>query len=266
MHFFLKSIIAILLFHFSMVTTNAQQELPLYKGKIPDSRPSLNEETRTTSEGILRIHNVSEPTLTAYFPPKEISNGAAIVICPGGGYSILAAEHEGSKVAEKLTEMGITAFVLKYRLPDDRTMLHKETGPLQDAQEALKMVRKNAVKWKVDPARVGILGFSAGGHLASSTGTNPSAIAGKKISHDKKPDFMILVYPVISFTDSIGHLGSRERLLGTNPDPHKIILYSGELQVTTETPPTFLIHAKDDGGVSVKNSILYYEALKKKGI
>ena len=187
-----------------------------------------------------------------------------MVICPGGGYGVLAASHEGADVAKQFNEWGVTAFVLKYRIPDDRIMTDKEIGPLQDAQRAIQWVRENAAKWKVDPSHIGIMGFSAGGHLASTEGTHftHELIANKKHT-SLRPDFMILIYPVISFTDSIGHIGSRENLIGKNPSPEKIIEYSNELQVNANTPPAFLVHAGDDDAVKVQNSLYFYNALQK---
>lgn len=241
-------------------------EIPLYPKTIPNSKPVANEESQETSGGILRIQKVSQPTLTIYLPPKELATGTAVVICPGGGYRILAADHEGHAVAKKFIELGVAAFVLKYRLPDTLTMDHRELGPLQDAQQALALVHKNAREWNIDRKQIGIMGFSAGGHLAATTGTNPSIVTGKKIPDRMKPDFMLLVYPVISFMDSVGHSGSRENLIGKNASESVKIKYSNELQVTKKTPPTFLVHAKDDGAVNVKNSLLFHEALKRQGI
>jgi acetyl esterase/lipase len=160
--------------------------------------------------------------------------------------------------------MGIAAFVLKYRIPDTATMINKETGPLQDAQRAIQLIRDNAKKWGINKNRVGIMGFSAGGHLASTAGThfNNSYINNPK-EINLRPDFMILVYPVISFTDSIGHSGSRDQLIGKNPSTEKIKEYSNELQVTKKTPPSFLVHAKDDDAVNVQNSLQFAAALTK---
>ena len=252
--------------HFVTIELIMAQEIPLYSGSIPNSIKAANEEYADSSRGILIVHKVSVPTLTIFLPSKEKSTGAAVVICPGGGYGILAAGHEGFDVAKKLNELGVAAFVLKYRIPDNKVMIEKELGPLQDAQKALEMVRKNARKWNVDPKRVGIMGFSAGGHLAATVGTNPSLVAGRRIKKTARPDFMILIYPVISFTDSVGHIGSRNQLLGKNPPHPKVILFSNELQVTDKTPPAFLVHAKDDDGVSYKNSMLYHKALQQHGI
>lgn len=242
----------------------SQTVISLYRDSIPNSKEVVDEEkTDTAGDGILRISKVSRPTLTVYFPPKEKATGAAVIICPGGGYRILAAGHEGHDVARRFNEMGVAAFVLKYRLPDDQTMINKEIGPLQDAQRAIQFVRENAKKWRIDESKIGIMGFSAGGHLASTAGThygksyidNPNKIS-------LRPDFMILVYPVISFNDSIGHTGSRENLLGKDAPVEKIHLYSNQSQVTANTPPTFLVHAKDDP-VKVQNSLVFADALAK---
>lgn len=249
----------------SVITARAQKEIPLY-GVIPNSKPAENLEKGETDEnGILRISNVSIPTLTIYQPQK--SNGTAIIICPGGGYKILAASHEGSDVAKILNEWGVTAFVLKYRIPDDRTMLDKSIAPLQDAERAMQIIRENAKAWSINTKKIGIMGFSAGGHLAASLSTryqealitNPSKISFR-------PDFSVLVYPVISFTDSIGHKGSRENLIGKKASEFKLKKYSNELNVNKKTPPAFLVHAKDDKGVSYKNSEIYAAALRANNI
>ena len=248
-----------------MFIAKAQTTINLYTEKVPNSIPSTEEEkTETDQKGILRISKVTVPALTVYLPPKEKANGTAVIICPGGGYGILAAGHEGVDVAKRFNEMGVTAFVLKYRLPSDKIMVNKEIGPIQDAQRAIEIVRTRAKEWNINKNKIGIVGFSAGGHLASTAGThfqNNYLNPGKKAN--LRPDFMILGYPVISFSDSIGHRGSRNNLLGENPSPEKIIEYSNELQVTKNTPPTFLVHAMDDKAVPVQNSVNFYEALQK---
>lgn len=244
---------------------SAQKEMPLYD-VVPNSKPADNiEKSETGTDGVLRIQNVSIPTLTMYTPEKP--NGAAVIICPGGGYAILAASHEGSDVAKKFNEWGVTAFVLKYRLPDDKIMLDKSIAPLQDAERAIQMVRQHAKAWGVNPKKIGIMGFSAGGHLAASLSTRyreALIVNPKNISF--RPAFSILVYPVISFTDSLGHLGSRTNLIGKNPSPFKITRYSNELNITSKTPPAFLVHAKDDKAVKYENSLVYYERLRKYNI
>ncbi|WP_018627403.1 alpha/beta hydrolase [Niabella aurantiaca] len=244
------------------ITANAQQEVPLYT-TIPNSIPAENiEKAVTGADGLTRISNVSVPTITVYQPAGAKPNGPAVIICPGGGYAILAIGHEGVQVAEALNEWGVTAFVLKYRLPDDRTMADKSIGPLQDAERAIQWVREHAKDYHIDPRKIGIMGFSAGGHLAATLSTHYGETLidnPKKIS--LRPDFSVLVYPVISFTDSLMHRGSRDRLLGKTSTPEAVKKYSNELQVTKETPPAFLVHAKDDKGVPWKNSQRYYEAL-----
>jgi acetyl esterase/lipase len=247
----------------------SQQTMPLYELNIPNSRSVGYEESSEISgdSHILTISKVTKPTLTLFLPAAEKSNGAAVLICPGGGYQVVAIGREGYDVAKKLNEAGIAAFVLKYRIPDDQSMINREIGPLQDAQRAMQIIRQNASRWHIDKNRVGILGFSAGGHLASTAGTHLNQVVIENLNHvNLRPDFMILVYPVISFTDSIGHIGSRNQLIGKNPSADKIWAYSNEFQVTPKTPPAFLVHAKDDDAVSVKNSIYFYEALKKNSI
>jgi len=246
---------------FMKLNVAAQKVMPLYTDSIPNSRITPDEET-TSNNGVLIISKVSRPTLTAYLPPKEQANGTAVIICPGGGYSVLAAAHEGSDVAKEFTRQGIAAFVLKYRIPDDATMVNKEIGPLQDAQEAIKTVRERAKEWNIDTKRIGIMGFSAGGHLASTAGTHyTKAVIANPNNTSLRPDFMLLIYPVISFDDSVGHRGSRDNLIGKNPSEEKKKYYSNELQITGDTPPSFLVHATDDDVVKVENSILFYESL-----
>jgi acetyl esterase/lipase len=203
-----------------------------------------------------------KPTLAIYLPPK--ANGAAVVVCAGGGYGGLAITYEGYDIAKWLNEHGVAGFVLKYR--------HRGTGyghpsPLDDAQRAIRTVRARAKEFGVDPARIGILGFSAGGHLASSAGTHFDA--GRPDASDpidrasSRPDFLILCYPVISFTTPFAHAGSRKNLLGENPDPKLVEKFSNELAVTSDTPPVFLWHTDEDSGVPPENSVLFYLALRK---
>ena len=207
-----------------------------------------------------------KPLLTIYLPAKEKATGAAVVICPGGGYGHLAMDHEGHQIAQWLNSFGVAGFILQYR--------HSRSGagyghpaPLQDAQRAVRTVRARAKEWDVDPARIGILGFSAGGHLASSAGTHfQNRYSEAKDSIDRvscRPDFMILIYPVISFTEPFTHKGSRRNLLGNDPERELVENLSNERQVTAQTPPTFLVHGNDDKGVPVENSIFFYLALRK---
>ncbi len=255
----------LIFFIFFVKISNAQEIIQLYPGEIPNSKVSTNEEQQTGNDLVDTVtRKVSVPTLTIFRPFKNHSNGSAVIICPGGGYGVLLTKREGSDVAKAFTKLGVTAFVLKYRLPDDKTMKDKSIGPLQDALQALKMVRQNADKWNVDITRIGIMGFSAGGHLASTAGTHFETNLIENSENIKlRPDFMILVNPVISFSDSIGHIGSRKNLLGESPTIEKINFFSNELQVNQSTPPTFLVHAGDDTVVSPENSFSFYHALKR---
>jgi acetyl esterase/lipase len=244
----------------------AQETIPLYADSIPNSRPGPDEEYIDTTRDVLIIHKISRPTLTIYLPPKSKNTGAAVIICPGGGYSVEAAGHEGADVARKFNEMGIAAFVLKYRIPSDLTMVDRSIGPLQDAQRAIQLVRSNAKKWKVNKSKIGIMGFSAGGHLASTAGTHfEDAYITPMRRISLRPDFLVLIYPVISFRDTIGHTGSKNQLIGANASKDKVDEFSNELYVTPNTPPTFLVHAKDDF-VKILNSQLFAEALNKNGV
>jgi acetyl esterase/lipase len=244
---------------------HGQESLPLYPGEIPNSKPSADKEKRAVREnGMVIIEAISIPTITVFLPKKPATSRSAIIIFPGGGYHINAIKHEGLDVAKKLNEFGIAAFVVKYRIPNDATMINKEIGPLQDAQQAMTIVRENAAKWNIDPNKTGTMGFSAGGHLASTAATHfkKSRIENSN-GTNLRPDFLILGYPVISFNDSIGHIGSRNNLIGKSPAAGKIRQYSNELQVTADTPPTFLIHASDDKVVLPANSIVFFEKLLK---
>jgi acetyl esterase/lipase len=204
------------------------------------------------------------PTLTPYFPQKEKATGAAIIVCPGGGYSHLA-EHEGRPVAEWLNTLGITAFVLKYRLGPR----YHHPAPLQDAARAIRTLRAHAAEWSIDPNRIGILGFSAGGHVASTIGTHFDA--GKQNDSDpiermsSRPDLMVLIYPVITMKQ-FTHAGSKQLLLGQNPSADLVTLMSSDEQVTKETPPAFLVHTANDPAVPVENSLRFAEALRKVGV
>lgn len=258
----LKISIMALSIGFSLIT-KAQTILPLYDHEIPGSKPSADKEkTETGIDGIVRVSGISRPTIAVYMPEKKNAANSAVIIFPGGGYGINAIKHEGWDLAEYFNEKGIAAFVVKYRLPDSGTMVFPETGPLQDAQQAITYVRNNAAKYDVDPSKIGVMGFSAGGHLAATASTH---YRYSENAASVRPDFSLLIYPVISFSDSIGHKGSRTNLIGKKPTPEKIELYSNELQVDAHTPPAFLVHAKDDG-VSYMNSVVYEEALKKNNV
>ncbi len=243
---------------------HAQDIRLLYPEKIPNSLPyEMKEVTVMNPDGTFKgYRKVSQPTLEVFLPDSSITTTKAVIICPGGGYISESYKGEGILIAEAFNRQGIAAFVLKYRLPSDSIMQDKSLGPLQDAQQAIKFVREHAEQWKIDPHKVGIMGFSAGGHLASTAGThfNVSYIPNKE-NTSLRPDFLILAYPVISMTDSLAHMGSRNNLLGSQPAIEQIRFFSSEMQVTADTPPTWLMHAGDDTSVPVENSIRFYQAL-----
>lgn len=249
-------------FAYAAFTKKAQPEIPLYK-IVPNNKPVAEKENFTVRDNVTRIAKVSNPTLTVFKPAKP--NGKSVIICPGGGYLILAFDKEGTRVAEEFNKWGVTAFVLKYRLPDDSINVERSLAPLQDAQQAIRLVRNNAKEFGVDKNKIGIMGFSAGGHLASTAAThfNFKADASNSDTTSARPDFAILIYPVISFDSTFGHKGSRNNLIGANATKEKTDFYSNELQVTATTPPVFLIHAGDDATVPVENSIRFYQACIK---
>ncbi|MFK7979027.1 MAG: pectate lyase, partial [Saprospiraceae bacterium] len=243
------------------------EEIPLYKGNIPNNKNELNtERIEYRKKGGRAIHNVAIPTLTIFKP--KFPNGKAVIICPGGGYARLAFDKEGVLVAQALNRDSITAFVLKYRIPQDDINMDKSIAPLQDAQQAIRYVRKQASFFDVNPNQIGIMGFSAGGHLAASAATHFTTLADitESDTTSVRPDFTILIYPVISFTDTLTHLGSRRNLIGDNPTLSSITHWSLEQQVSATTPPTFLIHAGNDKGVPVGNSLAFYQACLDKNV
>jgi acetyl esterase/lipase len=205
------------------------------------------------------------PTLTVYRPQPDKANGAAFVVCPGGGYGGLAADHEGRQIGEWLSSLGVTAFELHYRLSP-----YRHPVPLIDVQRAIRTVRAKSGEYGVDPHRVGIFGFSAGGHLASTAATHfndrPIEPADDIDRQSARPDFTVLAYPVITFDDAHTHKGSRKNLLGDDPDPALVQSLSNENAVTKETPPTFLFHTSEDTAVPPENSVLFYTACRKAGV
>ena len=244
-------------------TGQTQQEVLLYNSSIPNSKLTPNKESSVTMDDVIRISKVSVPTLTIYKAADP--NGISVIICPGGGYEILSFDLEGTRVAEEMNKWGVTAFVLKYRLPDDISNMDRSIAPLMDAQQAIRLVRSKATEWGLGKNKIGIMGFSAGGHLASAAATHftSNADATNKDTTSVRPDFAILIYPVISFDSAITHKGARNNLIGATASAAQIKLYSNELQVTAQTPPSFLMHAGDDDSVPVENSIRYYQACIK---
>src|SRR5262249_53653163 len=213
--------------------------------------------------GAKGTEDADKPSLTIFLPPEGKANGAAVVVCPGGGYQFLAVDHEGKQIGEWLTKRGVTAFMLKYRIAPR----YRHPAPLQDAQRAIRTVRARAKEWNVDPKRIGIWGFSAGGHLASTAGTHFDD--GKPGASDPiekvscRPDFLTRVCPVTTREPPFAHLASPNNLLGKNPDPKLVESLCNDKQVTDKTPPTFIFHTDEDKGVPPENAILFYMALKK---
>ncbi|WP_345949624.1 alpha/beta hydrolase [Mucilaginibacter sp. PAMB04274] len=250
----------------NLLSAKAQTVVPLYK-IVPNAKESSVREVNDTTVKRGKVSKVVFPTLTAYLPDAALANGTAVIICPGGGYSYLVVNDEGRNVARELNTRGIAAFVLKYRLPNDETMQNKEIGPLQDAQRAIQIVRQRAGEWHIAPDKIGIAGFSAGGHLASTLSTHyQKALIANPDNVSLRPDFSILVYPVISFQDSLLHKGSKKALIGENASAEKTKEYSNEMQVTDNTPPAFLIHSANDKVVPVGNSINYFKSLSAHGV
>ena len=227
--------------------------------KAPEGTPviSLYEDSSLAS---IESDELDAPRLFLFTLPDATAPTPAILICPGGGYGHLAMAHEGYDVAQWLNSHGIAAVVLQYRIAPNR-----HPAPLQDAQQAMRLIRKNADEWNINPDRTGALGFSAGGHLVSTLGTHFSAIDGQE-TIASRPDFMILLYPVISMMPPIGHMGSRNNLIGTEAAPDLEQALSSHLQVNSDTPPTFLVHTSDDPGVPVENSLEFYMALLRVGV
>lgn len=250
----------VILFSFLPINSSAQVKvIPLYPGIIPNSKKTPDDYREILdSTGVFT--KISVPTLTVYRPEKGTENGTAVIILGSGGYRLLV--DEGGDFAKEFNSKGITAFVLKYRLPSDEIMIDKSLGPLQDAQMAMKLVRMNAKMYNIDTNKIGFMGVSAGGHLASTVATHPhTVLIDNKEKINLRPDFMILVYPVISFTQA-KVVATITKLLGPTPSEDSLNFFSNEKHVASNTPPTFLLHAGDDTRVSVQHSILFYEALQ----
>ena len=241
----------------------AQEVVPIYTGLIPGAKrtPATYQELAVTGDdGVIRVSKVSVPTVAVYLPEKGKANGTAVLICPGGGYGILAINHEGDKIAKEFNKIGVAAFVLKYRLPDDQIMEDKSIGPLQDAQQAMYLLQKNAKKWNINPDKIGVMGFSAGGHLASTLSVRYNALKIADQTTKIRPAFSVLIYPVISLS-TYPHLGTSNNLLGKGASEEQKAYFSNEKHIDAQTPTAFLVHAADDGGVAVQNSLLYAQGL-----
>lgn len=256
----IKQLFFSVIFTILVMTNSSAQYLPLYKN-VPNYIDTLNEEI-VTHDGILRIGKVSIPGYQYYRVANDAIQRPCVIICPGGGYGILAATHEGTDVAIYLNSIGVNAIVLKYRIPSSTHQTNKSIAPLQDAQQAMYLARKNASEWGIDPNKIGIMGFSAGGHLASTLATHYHDVKVNNSGNvSYRPDFQILIYPVITFS-SYGHNGSRNNLIGPIINEDQVHYFSNEEHINKNTPPAFLVHAKDDGAVPVANSINYYKLLQ----
>jgi len=263
--------ILIFLTYTAVLTINVSGQskvIDIWNGKVPGAiRNPDYHQTVDSLNNWIKMRFVTEPTLDVYPAPAEKATGTAVIICPGGGYYGLAIAHEGAEIAQWLNSLGITAFVLKYRLPSDAIMADKSVGPMQDGQKAIRVVRERAREWKINPEKIGIMGFSAGGHLASTLSTHfNEKVYDPAETISARPDFSLLIYPVISMDAGITHSGSRSNLLGENPSSDRVKHFSNELQVTSETPPAFLIHSLDDTIVPVQNSIGYTLALQQRHV
>lgn len=230
---------------------NAQQEIKLYPNGPKESNGITEKEVMERGDFVI---NITEPRMYYYAAPKEKASGTAVLICPGGGYMGVSVIKEGEEIAKWFNELGVTAFVLYYRMPNGHT-----TVPMTDAQTALKIIQKRANEWNINKDKIGIMGFSAGGHLASTVGTHFK-------TKSERPAFMILGYPVVTMKKELTHGGSRKNLIGENTTPAIENLYSNELQVTKNTPPTFIVHNRDDKVVPIENSIQIYKALHDKKV
>jgi len=266
----LKSIPAFILFNILVINSNAQNTvLKLWPGGIPGSvkNETYSEKSTVTNGEISHFEKVTDPVIYVFLPPAEKATGTAVLICPGGGYGGLAFSHEGFAIAKWLNDNGIAGIIMKYRLPSDLIMKDKSVGPLQDAQEAMRIIRRHTSEWKINPRKIGVIGFSAGGHLASTLSTHyAEKVYQPTDTTSARPDFSLLIYPVISFDASFTHSGTRNNLIGDNPSEEAVRHFSNELQITDNTPPAFLVHSADDKAVPIKNSIVYFEGLQKYSI
>ncbi len=236
----------------------SQEIIKIYPSQVTNAKST--DKVETFERGMYR--NVTVPTLEYIKPEKP--NGTAVIVIAGGGYGVIVYNGEGLETAKSLAEKGVSTFVLKYRLPSDEIMLDKKIGPLQDAQQAIKYLRENAEKYGVDKNKIGVMGFSAGGHLASTAATHfEKSYIENPQNTNLRPDFQILIYPVITMQDALTHGGSRDALIGKTPSQEDKDLFSNELQVKPNTPITWLTHAADDKVVDVDNSIQYFEKLRK---
>jgi acetyl esterase/lipase len=262
----MKNYLTLILIGLAMnsIAQTLPMQIPLYEGEIPYAKSSDMQEEISAND-IIAIRNVVEPMVEVYLPARRNATGHAVLICPGGGYGVLAYDWEGLDMAKWLNSHGIAGVVLKYRLPSAKSQTDPHLVPLTDAIEALRLIRENAESWGIENNKIGVLGFSAGGHLAASLATHYADkdldFGSSRAGISSRPDFVILGYPVVSFDPVFTHSGSRNNLLPEGTDAKWVEYFSNEKHVTSETPPSFLFHSQDDSGVPVTHSIRFYEAL-----
>ncbi len=263
---FKKIVVPLICLVASIGSLSAQSKvIDIWNGEVPGAiqNDKFKQNIDTTADWLTK-ESITEPRLYMYPAPAEKATGTAVVICPGGSYVGLAIQHEGFQMAQWFNDLGITAFVLIYRLPDDAIMENKSIAPLQDGQRAMRIVRSHAKEWGINPEKIGIMGFSAGGHAASTLSTHYNEkVYESDDTTSARPDFSLLIYPVISMQEGVTHMESRINLIGENPSSEQLDHFSNELQVNAKTPPAFMVHSMDDGAVPVQNSINYALALKK---
>jgi len=251
----------------TMAPYKPDRVMKLWPNGVPGNITSEDFEERIPHASEARYRRVCNPTLDLHLPAHTSSATGAVVICPGGGYGMLAYSHEGTWIAEAFNRLGLAAAVVKYRLPDDRVMTERHKRPLQDVQRAMQIMHTHAKEWNIDPERIGVMGFSAGGHLAASASTHFKDVLVDQATEDQvKPDFSILVYPVISLTPELMHRGTRNNLIGENATQAQTTYYSNETQVSEDMSPVCLVHAADDKGVKVEHSLVFFEALRDKNV
>jgi acetyl esterase/lipase len=257
--------ITVILCLFYCIHLQAQEFISLWPA---GKKPNFNGKIVTDSLYNDRIWRVGTPGMYAFVVPKQENNGTAVLLCPGGGYERLSYLYNGFNLAKWYNSIGVSAFVLINRLPHQADLQQRQLAPLQDAQRAMRIIRANAAKWNIKTDKVGIMGTSAGGHVASTLGTHPEDVSAIKDSLDAvsfRPDFMVLLSPVISM-GKYAHPGSKKYFIGSDSTKEMIDKYSNELQVSSFTPPTFMVHALNDSTVNVRNSLLFYNALLEKKV
>jgi acetyl esterase/lipase len=265
----MKSIVLTVLF-FSIITKAQNFVIPLWSSNMPNYQEVEEEEILKNASSTEHYKLVTKPDISVFLPSNNNRTGQAVLVIPGGGYQAIVHIWEGEDIAKWLNSNGIVAIVLKYRLPNAKNNIVSHKSPLLDASRAMKIIKDNAEEWHIDKNNIGVMGFSAGGHLASTLGTHYDKDENRQFdkidSISSRPDFMVLMYPVITMDVRFTHMGSRNNLLGENPSPELVDYYSNEKQVSETTPPTMIFHCTDDAVVPVENSTAFYKALQEKNI